>query len=445
MICGPCTDLMKRRDLLQALGYGALITALPAGAHAMRRTNYGGHLTLSLPVDVSRVDPHDSESLASALFGPSLFEGLYGITAAGTVFPTLAEEMPQRAPEGVEIRLRPGLKFSSNKELLAKDVAHSIVRSKKMSGALGALPTPSTLPLDPYRLTFSSNAPDEVARLLALPRAALVPSHFDPHRPIGSGALSMHRVGPSLELTRNPLCPRGGSYVDSVRVQTLSLSACLRAFEARTSDLGFLGRGLHQERKDARAFRLPEIAEVVLIPGQGLHSFARPGVLQNALDYLPFYPFQALGVAVQRREGRRWGGPSLTLSVSKDEPWLYAIGEELVQAWSRPDTPVRLIALAQSELNAQTRRGEFDLRLTALTTAGLSRALTTQELFRLDGRPPPRGGRAMTPQEAGRQLSLGVLGALTPHGALDPRVNDFSSSGYFDLAETWLTLPPTRT
>jgi hypothetical protein len=222
-------------------------------------------------------------------------------------------------------------------------------------------------------------------------------------------------------------------------VVTRSPTACLRTLEARTSDLGFLGKGLHQERKDSRPFQLPEIGKVLLVPGKGLASFARPGVLQNALDYLPFAPFQALGVEMQRHEGRRWSGPPFTLSVNKNEPWLEAIGDELTQIWSRPDTPVRLLALSQTELKEQRKSGEFGAQLIALTTAGLPSTLTTQELFRLDGRPPPRGGRAITAQEAGRQLSLGVLGALKPHGAIDPRLNDFISAGYFDLSETWVS------
>jgi hypothetical protein len=151
-----------------------------------------------------------------------------------------------------------------------------------------------------------------------------------------------------------------------------------------------LGKGLHQERKDSHDFRLPELGKVLLVPGKGLATFARPGVLQNALDYLPFAPFLALGVEVQKRDGRRWSGPPFTLTVNKDEPWLQAIGNELVQAWSRPETPIRVLALSQAEFKAQKRRGDFDAQLIALTTAGLPSTLTTQELFRLDGRPPPR-------------------------------------------------------
>lgn len=430
---------MKRRDLLQALGLGALASALPSEARAMKRTSYGGRVRLSLPVDVSRIDPHDCENLASSLFGPSLFEGLYGRTSQGIVFPTLAEDMPRLVAQEVEIRLRPGLQFSSAKDLRAKDVAHSIARSKEMSGALAALPTPRTVPHDPYRLRFSSNSPDEIARLLALPRAALVPHDFRPERPIGSGALSIQGVGPSLELVRNPLCPRGGAYLDSVSVVTHSPTACLRAFETRASDLGFLGSGLHQERKDSLAWKLPEMGKALLVPGKGLTSFARPGVLQNALDYLPFAPFHALGVEVQRHDGRRWSGPPFTLCVNKHEPWLGAIGDELTQTWSRPDTPIRVLALSQAELKEQRKSGEFGAQLLVFTTAGLPSTLTTQELFRLDGRPPPRGGRTITPEEAGRQLSLGVLGTLKPHGAIEPRLNDFISSGYFDLAETWVS------
>ena len=74
-------------------GLGALLSAAlsPAEAGALARPIYGGTARLTLPIDTSRIDPHDSGSLTACLLGASLFDGLYAKAGTlGPAYPTLA-------------------------------------------------------------------------------------------------------------------------------------------------------------------------------------------------------------------------------------------------------------------------------------------------------------------------------------------------------------------
>jgi hypothetical protein len=60
--------------------------------------------------------------------------------------------------------------------------------------------------------------------------------------------------------------------------------------------------------------------------------------------------------------------------------------------------------------------GSFDVALTFVSTKDLEPRQVSEQLFQLDGKSPPKGGRVLTPVEAARQLSLGVIGELVPRG-----------------------------
>jgi hypothetical protein len=68
-----------------------------------------------------------------------------------------------------------------------------------------------------------------------------------------------------------------------------------------------------------------------------------------------------------------------------------------------------------------------------LGSRGIPEAETTAALFELDQRPAPRGGRTLLPQESGRQLSLGIVGALTPSGALSSGTRHLVSGNRLSL------------
>lgn len=429
---------MERRRFLE----GALLLGVNLSSSqvlAMRRTPYGGQLHLSLPLGLSRLDPHDPEHLASALFGTSIFDSLYALDGSGRPYPTLVEALPSLKNGCVEVHLREELEFSNSSPLSARAVASSLLRSAKMSTVLLPLANALILPTNERTVRFRGENLEEVARLLASPRAAIVPVDFSPNRPVGSGALKAKRSGSLLKLERNYLCPRGGAFIDAAELATSTPTESLRAFEARRSQLGFLGRGLHQERKDAADFQLDSVAQVVLEPGRSLKSFARPGVLQSALESLPQAPLEALGLSGPRQKSRPWAGPTLELLVDHDEPWLRAIAEELAQSWSRTTVGVRVTPLSRTALQEKRMSADFDAIVSWRSTVGLPPKLSTDELFLIDGRAPPRGGRTMSPQEAARQLNLGIVGELRPYGAVDRGLTGLMRPTHFDLGGTYFS------
>lgn len=406
---------MNRRDAVSILSLFAF--AAPDLASAKSRPAYGGRLRLTLPLDLASIDPHDSASLTSALLGPSLFEPLYGLTSAGRPYPTLATDLPEPISGGVRLRLRPGLTFSDGNGLDAKRAAISLVRSRSRHPPMrdwGAIRSHGR-----DTLTIASTDPKTAARVLSHLGTAIVPEKFSPARPLGCGALLVRTSGRSLVLERNPRAPRGGSYIEQVSIQSGDLRTCLRNFEARISDLGFLGAGLHQPRKDVRAFRLSGVGLALLRPGRNLSSFARPGALNAALGRLPSDGLSSLGVSRPSEGVARWPGPALEILVSSEQSWLEGIARQLQSAWNGSQRPVTVRALPTSDLNARMTSGNYDAALTFLSTSDLLPRQISEELFRLDGKLPPRAGRTLTPFEAARQLNLGVIGELVPRGFAD--------------------------
>lgn len=424
---------MKRRELLALAAAGATLIR-PKSASAFRRANYGGALRLSLPLSLSQLDPHAPESLACGLFGSSLFESLYERTAQGQPYSTLAARNPEDHGSFFQVELRPELKFSDGSSLTAREVVSSILRSQSLSSQLVGLGKPTASRTNPLIVHFpkpkgSQLTENDLALELARPRSAIVPLSFSPTTPVGCGALKVTRIGPRLTLSRNELAPRGGSFLATVEIRSVSVTDALRAFESRSVDLGFLGKGLHRPRKDATAFQLSPLGLVIVQVGRGAEAFARPGLLHSQLARIPHAPFAALATARVRTSPVKWTGPSLSLLVDEQEYWLLALAKELSQSWSASGSELKVEAVSRVALTQRARSRDFDLILNAISTSGINTDQASRDLFALDGRSPPLGGRMPPPEEACRQLSLGLLGELRPHGAIAPEFLDLVAPG----------------
>lgn len=416
--------ILNRRTLFSALLGSSLPLLCPSAALAKRRPRYGGTSQLFLPLDVTRVDPHDPHDLSATLFGEALFETLYARTQAGSIYPTLASGLPKEKNGRTFVELRPQLSFSSGRNIDANQVVSSLRRSIANSPSLKELGTVSTVRGTSLTLSFSQKDSQRLLALLTSPRAAIVPSDFSPSAPDACGAFRAFMSGNTLRLKRNPLAPRGGAFLDEVVIHSATISDCLRAFEARRSDLGFLGAGLHRERLGVARFRLEPVGLALLLPGTRRRTQMPVGSLHEALARLPEGPLAALGVERTRHAPQRLGGGDAELAVSQGEPWLVAVAEEIRNAWSARGHTLVVKALPKTQLAQLRKTGQFDLMLQFLGSRGISEAETTSHLFQLDGRPPPRGGRTLSPLESGRQLSLGIIGALTPSGATSAEIRN---------------------
>lgn len=420
---------LDRRSLLGLLT-GAVATILSAGeATAARRPRYGGAPELHLPLNLSRIDPHDPHDLTATLLGEALFETLFARSPTGSPYPTLASGPPTPKGRRAIVSLRPQLKFSSGRSIDAKEVMSALRRASASSPALASLADVDTVRGAPLQLSFALSDSKLLSELLSHPRAAIVPSDFSPSAPDACGAFQIVKTGTTLKLARNPLGPRGGGYLDEVLIQSATISDCLRAFEAGRSELGFLGAGLHRERQGITRYRLNPLGLLLVIPGTRIRTEFPVGGLHEALARLPDGPLAALGAERPRRSPERWTRGNAELLVPQGEPWLGALAEELRSAWSTKDHTVTVRALPATQLSDLRRSGQFDLMLQFLGTRGVAETDTTNHLFQLDRRAAPRGGRVLSPLEGGRQLSLGLLGSLRPSVAVSPRSGSLVTEG----------------
>jgi peptide/nickel transport system substrate-binding protein len=340
--------MISRRQAIGSLLASATAALEARRALASARPAYGSRLRLTLPIDVSRVDPH-VPALTPRLLGAALFECLYARPPLGAAYPTLAAALPKRSGRKISIELRPGLRSGRGARLDAAAVVQSLTRSQLRAGTLGAVERMRAVGSLEIELT---TALDEAQLALELSRlsCAIVPPGFDPTSPDCTGSLRSQGAG-IRRLVRNGWAPRGGSYLDEVVLTSADLRTCLRDFETLRSEASFLGSGLHQGRSSATAFALGPLGWLVLLPGKRLGRFAAPGVLSQALGGRSSADFAALGVSVpQGPETGGWTGPPCSISVDESEPWLMAIAGEVARAWDSPRARVRADPIPRAAL-----------------------------------------------------------------------------------------------
>lgn len=399
-----------------------------------RRPAYGGSARLQLPLPLDRLDPHDPSCLDSGLLGPAVFETLYAVTATGQPFPALASALPERVGTRFRIRLRPSMVFSDRQSLDGQSAVNSILRSQRFSQSLSELGKPRPVSGDQLSFEVTGSSSARIATVLSQPRAAIVPHHFVPTRPLGCGAFSARLRAETIELRRNPLAPRGGSYLDRVQIARSTVSDALRSFEATRSDFALFGSGLHQSRPGAIQLQLEKWANVVLVGSPGWSGVSRPGQLHAHLRHLPGGPFSALGVDRVRGGHARWGGASFSILVPRENRWLYEIALEIKGAWERSSGSIEVLPLSAVALSRRIASGNYDTYLTALCTSGVESRHRTADLFALAGVQAPRSGRNLSEEEACRQLRIGLVGSCRPALASSPQLTADVHGGALDLS-----------
>ncbi len=424
--------LLSRRQWLLSAAVGSTLSVCAEDGFGLPNVTYGGHLQISLPLGLRTIDPHDPTNLAGAILGSNLFETLYQSTDRGQLYPTLAAALPSLSGSRLRIELRPNLRLSSGKQLTATDVAWSLSRAKKFSSLLESLGDISASASHPRELWLSSKDVKRAATLLSSPLAAIMAKDTDLNRPLSTGALQVSSIGSGLVLTRNPFAPRGGSYLSRITVKTRSALECLRDFEARDSDLGYFGAGLHQMRRDATPYSCGPTGLCLVLCGKSLGSLSQPGAMNESLRYLPETPFKALGLERQRADVRPYRGQNFELLVCSEDPWMIAAAEELRAAWST--VTIKVSTAPRHVFETRRKAGTFDALLLPWATRALPPDVIMNDLFALGGRKAPRGGRVLGAEEALRQLSLGLLGTFHARGALDSTVKTRPGLGYLDLA-----------
>jgi peptide/nickel transport system substrate-binding protein len=440
--------LIARRSLLLG-AIAAPFSARVAGARG--RIPVTGRLVFTLPWPLERLDPHDGSDAVAALFGHAAFDTVLAPGPAGEPYPTLAVETPAVVAGRTTLHLRPGLVTARGKPILARDVVFSVERAR----SLGAYPWWGDLPLpladarDPCALSFATADAPRVARALANPFLAIVPRGFDARVPDGTGAMRADFSPGRLTLSRNAKAARGASYLEQIVVsQATDLSASLRAFEAGSADLGWLGAGLHAPRPGAVAFDAGSAGFVVLRTGSEAGPWSAPGVAQQILDALPRERMQHLGLGAggQGPPGTKadWGGPPCDLIFAAGGAQLAELARVLASLLSRPGHEIELRPVPADDLARRRAASTFALMLDVVRAPGgpglptlvaLTQAASPKAALDLVRRPPNLASFA--PEVVTRTLRLGVVGELRIVGAAVPDVRIATGRDGWDLASTF--------
>ena len=230
---------------------------------------YGGTLRLAAPFDVKSLDPTTIYTWLEGILAMMLYSPLLDLDENGNVVPGLAEALPTISADKrtYTFRLRPGVRFSNGREVMAADVVYSLerhldprfqsswgnyyhgivgadaftqARSNELAVASSAKPgmsrrriEPTTVSglraVDPHTLEIQLNEPDLMfPQIMATPYSVVVPreeverwdDRFGSH-PVGSGpfVLKEWNRGVRVRLERNPLyylAPQ--PYLDAVEV-----------------------------------------------------------------------------------------------------------------------------------------------------------------------------------------------------------------------------------
>lgn len=426
----------------ETLGRRTFVSALlgAAASSALGRLPYGGVLRMAVPWPVDGLDPHSIFDPAALFFAGALFDPLYAADAQGRTYSALAESVPRFSKGRWTIRLREGLTTARGHDLDARDVAWSLERARAR-GARGLLaPFSRFYPAkdDPLAVVVD-RADRTLALALASPLTAIVPRTISPGAPDGTGAFVAEPGRRGLLLRRNPRAARGASLLDAIELSHApDLAAALRAFEAETVDVGWLGAGLHRRRPDAVDFTGPTLGWVALRTGRDAGSWNAPGTAQQLIDGVDPARLGHLGLTdlLTRGKGPRWAGPPAELLVDREAPQLFEIAQVLAAEISGP-SPVVAVRSNAAELRARFRDGRFALMLQVVRDIepygerrwlGLLQAASP----RLAEHPPAFTGS--TPRSITRTLSLGAVGRIRPTGAHAAR---FAELGRWRLGSVW--------
>lgn len=440
--------MMRRRAFLAAAAGCGLLRL--GEARAMGRIPLGGELSFELPHDTSRLDPYDLFDPLAALIGPAAFETVFRLDRTGNPYPSLAETMPTFEGGVARVGLRTGLRSGRGRPLIARDLIESIERARRGGGAavLLAVPKGRVDPKNGRVAVFQSVDPIELARALASPIVPLASTLSTAQQPDGTGAFVAHPSRGYVLLERNTNAARGPANLRRIRIgQTDDLKAPLRAFEARRVDLGWLGAGLHQPRRDAVPFDLGDVGWIVLRTGREAGTWGAPGIAQRLLNAIPpgRLAHLVLGPLPPSDTSLPWGGPPCKLLAPTNSAHLVEVAKTLASILSRPGHEVEVQALTQAELGSRRATRSYALMVDLVRPIGPPGIATLIAMATADdptravaiARHPPRQS-SFDPRVLARTMQLGVVGALRVSGAVVPAVDLVASpDGGWDLGASY--------
>lgn len=457
---GRDRTLTGRRAFCQALlraSVASLVSMSTVGgrrgiAYALGRIPVASRLSFSIPWPLERLDPHDSFDPIAALFAHAVADPVFSLDAGGDPYPALAAEPASVKGNRTFVKLRQGLITARGRPLLAVDVAFSIRRGQAAGGYAywADLPFPALVRGDKFSLSFATTDAARISRTLASPLFAVVPRSFDPAQPDGTGGMRADFSAGRLILSRNTKAARGASYLGQVVVdQAPDLSASLRAFEGDSTDLGWLGAGLHTPRPGAVAFDAGSAGFVVLRTGNEAGAWGAPGVAQQIIDSVPRERLQHLGLGEMTAEAGRaidWGGPRCDLYFPQGSAQLAEIAGIVALLISRPGHEVEARPLPWAELVRRRANGSYALMIHVVRAPGgpglpalIALTAAVDPKAALDAQRHPPRLASFSPRALTRTLRLGVLGELRVTGAVAPGVFLAKGPEGWDLSSSYRT------
>lgn len=441
-------DLSRRTFLATAATLGTY--AWTNSLHALGRTPHGGRVSFQLPWPTRSLDPHDIRDPCAALFSTAIADPLYAVDPAGHLVSVLAEGLPIKEGRGTVIRLRSGLLTARKKALEAKDVLFSIERSRARGAAaiFVEVPIPTLVKHEPLTLIFGSADPHKLARILALPISAILPRGFDAFTPDGTGAFRADCADKQMILSRNVWAARGPAFLERIEIARASdMASSLRQFEAERTDIGWLGLGLHGDRKGALRFDLGKAAWIVLWIDPRIGSFGAPGIAQKLIDSIPSERLAHLGLGpLPPATGKfTWGGPAMELWVDEASAHMVEIAKTLGPLLSQPGREITVVPLARSEIIKRRGKSQVGMSLEVVRpvtqgTQGLWASLVAADdplkAKELALKPPKflanASARSLT-----QNMQLGVLGEMRVMGGITPEISLAHDIDGWDWASTF--------
>ncbi|NOZ78620.1 MAG: hypothetical protein GXP48_05470 [Acidobacteria bacterium] len=173
-----------------------------------RRAETPHRVTVAYAHRIVSLDPHAQDETTTTSVLASIYEPLVRLSPDLEVTPCLAESWTTPSPTRWQLRIRQGVFFHDGRRLTVDDVLGSLRRALHWPGSATAsyLSTVSGIhrvPGEPWKIEITTSMPSPLL-LTRLTAVAIVPSGFDPARPVGTGpyrVVSMSHNG-SLVLQR---------------------------------------------------------------------------------------------------------------------------------------------------------------------------------------------------------------------------------------------------
>jgi peptide/nickel transport system substrate-binding protein len=314
-------------------------------------------------------------------------------------------------------------------------------RSQTLGGAalLGAFHSPSADGKDALSIIVPDADPAALARALASPLTAIVPRNFSPAAPDGTGAFKATLGTGTVTLTRNESAARAAAFLERIELsRAADLADALRAFEAGSVDVGWLGNGLYRPRAGAILLEGPVFGWIVLRTGLDAKTWGAPGIAQQLAATLPAEALSHFGVRALPGpgDGVHWGGGATTLLVSDDSPHALELARALEPLLSSPGNEVRAAQTPRTAWLEARRSRRFSLMLDFVRSPSADPQQATQALLAaVDpalAKHPPRSSVPLS--ELARTLSLGIVGELRVSGS---RVAAFEGLDAWQLGAVW--------